>query len=182
MSGDGRATRTAGGRESERLVVLGFDPGATTGWAYLEVSLAAATWIAAGAERDPSELLHRVQTTATLDLVALERVATVFPRDRFGTAMARDLAHASWIGGEIAGAVRMLRRAVAECEATEWRKALVGATSPSDAKITRALRMHLRLPARSNAHERDAAGVALFCARRELLRQRVVRPARTEGP
>jgi Holliday junction resolvasome RuvABC endonuclease subunit len=173
-------------RPARSLIVLGVDPGATTGWALVKVSLSVSgsQWLAAGAEREPSNVLSVMRGSMLtagerIELVAIETIGTVFPRARFGAGMAKDLARASRIGGELAGAAKVMGLTVAEVEAAAWRRALTGRGAPKDRLVKLALGMVIKLPARSNAHERDAAGVALHCARRALVNARL---RFTEGP
>jgi Holliday junction resolvasome RuvABC endonuclease subunit len=66
---------------------------------------------------------------------------------------------------EVAGIIQGLAFA-AKCgmtffSAREWRSVIVGAPAPSDAAVAAALSSLVELPKRSNAHHRDAVGVAL---------------------
>lgn len=56
---------------------------------------------------------------------------------------------------------RSLLGPCAQIAPERWRSVVCGKPTPSDADVKRALGIHLTLPARSNAHERDACGVAL---------------------
>jgi hypothetical protein len=52
---------------------------------------------------------------------------------------------------------------VVTVDAATWRSALVGSRSPSDAEVARVIRLRVpNWPRVSNAHQRDAAGCALY--------------------
>lgn len=79
--------------------------------------------------------------------------------------IARGLIAARGQAGEFAGHARALGVRVLEVEATVWRKAIVGSATAKDARIKAAVLGRLvGAPRVTNAHSRDAAGVALWAA------------------
>ena len=68
------------------------------------------------------------------------------------------------LAGHLRGHAEALGLCVVEVPATEWRLGLTGRSNASDAHVERALRMRLAWTGRTNADERDAAGVR--CGRR----------------
>lgn len=68
-------------------------------------------------------------------------------------------------GARFVGTAQAHGYAVVEASAEQWRRQLTGRGAANDAAIKRALAPFVDgLPARTNAHVRDALGVALFAA------------------
>ncbi len=151
------------------MLAAGIDPGATSGIVLLDVRGARAWWLADESTRDPfaSDLLRE----PSLDVVCIETPTVMLARDRFSPWMATNVANAK-------AQARELRRhfldrgiAVLEVTAGQWRGRLIGKASADDALIAMMIpRLILDWPARSNAHVRDAAGVALWGARTAAMR------------
>lgn len=145
--------------------VLGIDPGKTVGLALLDVGASQARFLDASAL--DAALLDGPLMFATFapapDLVAIEKVEHVHGSDRMGSSYAEGLARAAWVGGELAAAARAAGLRVITVEASAWRRAIVGSRTASDATIAKAIRLRVPTwPSKSNAHQRDAAGVALW--------------------
>lgn len=158
-------------RVAPRVRVLGVDPGSTIGVALIAVGTSTATGLLVGAWRasNDEELdaararLSKILHEEEIDLVAVERVEHVHGSARMGSSYAEGLTRAAWIGGEIAGMARAAEIEVVTVEAGTWRAALAGARSATDAEVKRMVMARVPgWPTTSNAHERDAAGVALY--------------------
>jgi Holliday junction resolvasome RuvABC endonuclease subunit len=158
--------------------VLGVDPGSTIGIAMLSVLRPSATGLLVGAWRAASDReldealvrLSKILDEEPIDLVAVERVEHVHGSDRMGSSYAEGLTRAAWIGGEIAGAARARGLKVVTVDAPTWRSALVGSRRASDAEVKRMVLTRIPgWPSSSNAHERDAAGVALWAGLKPAL-------------
>jgi Holliday junction resolvasome RuvABC endonuclease subunit len=158
-------------RPAAPIRVLGLDPGADIGWAILDVgtSTAEPVWTGTASARTDAEikaawhLLLEVIDTHHPRLVAIERVERVHGTPRMGSSYAQGLARAAWIGGGLCALVRSKGLEPVTVEAPVWRLELVGIRSATDREVKEMLSTRCpHWPARSNAHERDAAGVALF--------------------
>lgn len=153
------------------LRVLGIDPGRRVGVALLEMTKAGhasgvrlATWTDESDSRLSDELLREVMR-ADIDVVGVERVERVHGSARMGSSYAEGLARGNWIGGLLAGLARAQQVRVVTVEAREWRQALVGSRTASDAQVASMVRLRVaNWPRRSNEHERDAAGVAIWAS------------------
>ena len=162
-----------------QVLILGLDVGSREiGLALLDVPDGAtaavvrtkAVWLArAKLEIEPT-LALLTSLAGTVDLVAIEPPGGVHPgvlRAR-GAAAAMGIAQHANLGAKLAGRARghaeALGMRVVEIPATEWRLGLVGRANASDAVIERALRHRITWTGRSNADERDGAGVALWAA------------------
>ena len=147
------------------MIVLGYDPGAATGWSVVDCSKPAAPRLVSFGVADgaPEEL-----PVGAIGLVAVETVVSVYSRERFGAGMATALVNAARIEGRIIEMAKRAGIAVVQCTAGDWRKALTGKRAPSDAEVKARLGLRLALP-RCSAHVRDAVGVAIYCAERRRL-------------
>jgi len=150
-------------------VVLGLDPGSTIGVCVLDVgahqaSLVSATcWNEDADEILSSKLRELLWQSPRPELVAIERVYDVHGSARMGSSYAQGLALSNWIGGLLAGVARSQGVRVVTPPAGTWRKALCGSPRATDAQVKQMVRLRVPdWPARSNAHERDGAGVALW--------------------
>ena len=156
---------------------IGVDPGATVGlalmrhdWArstsvvfvekasvrsWAEAVSAIAGWVAFIEQREPAPSLIGV----------VERVEKVFPVKRknvkgISSRMASALLNSTECAVEIRAALRPLCEFVLEVPAAMWRRGLLGLASPSDAQIAEVVSTLYPSLGRSNAHERDAIGLA----------------------
>lgn len=158
------------------LVVLGLDPGSTAhGWAVLLVSLAGARYHSAGhwagsAARLVRLLHHRQRVTPAdpacppIDLVAVEVPGAVYK-----LSCIKQLLLTAGQAGRALGAAEGVGLAHVDVAPGVWRLAVVGSNAPHDALIKDKLPPQIvGWPARSNAHVRDAAGVALYAGRAAL--------------
>ena len=91
--------------------------------------------------------------------VAVESVEQVFTRARFGASMGTGLVRAARQTGIFVELARARGALVLEVPAARWRKGLTGRGNATDAQIKIALSGLLR-GERTNAHERDALGLA----------------------
>jgi len=164
------------------VIVLGVDPGGTIGWCVLDCSTTGAqpALVKAGSTRDPLEVPWRSYGVA---LVAVELPEGFYPsaarKGTGGAVLARTaegLIEAARIGARILGRAEEAGLRVLEVAAPDWRRALgvrAGGRRAQDVdqQVARAVPDHVRgWPPRSNAHVRDAAGVALFAARAARVR------------
>ena len=161
------------------FLVLGIDPGAVTGWCLLDLAPSRPRWLDGGSFRGP---LAWLPMWSLAEFVAVESVAGVFPRAGFGTGMATALLHAAELGGRILGQCQVRGVATQQASALEWRRGIVGSAQASDARVKAVLELRVDAMPRTNAHARDAAGVALFCGQRaRLARMRVDPPCWAQG-
>ena len=153
------------------MIILGFDPGAWTGFAIIDMRESTPVVIHAGKIRaealDGRELIEKaLGVIAPPSLVAVEKIVSVYPRAGFSTPMATAIANATRIEGRILEAASNHKMKSACCTAKEWRAALLGDAQPTDAMVKSVLERRLKYLGRVSAHARDAAGVALFCGLR----------------
>ena len=157
------------------MIVLGFDPGAWTGYAVVDLSPRLPMVLQSGKLRgdqmDGSELIDAATKglNVALDLIAVEKVIGVYPRAGFSPPMATALANATRIEGRILEAASHRRIHSSTCSASEWRYAILGDARPSDALVKSALDRRVQSRGKMNAHSRDAVGTALFCGMRSKL-------------
>lgn len=157
--------------------VLGID--APQGWAVLQIDGGKPVYVDAGEldAADPPVALATILSVYNPDLVAIERVETVVPRDGFGPNMAGNLYRSGWTGGELRDRARTMGFNVVLVEAPEVRAAF-GIRAPkgkADAMAAQVLRARCPswpAPAKpgqrsSTVHERDAALAGLFAVMRE---------------
>lgn len=163
------------------MIVLACDPGATTGWAIVDMTGARPRIVSCGHWRAKPETLTEMHEIATehFDLVAVESVQKMYYRDRFSAAMATAIQNATRIEERILAAARARNIPTAICTAAEARAAIAGARNASDARIKMALQRQVDgLPKRTSSHARDAIVTGIFCGRRhrvEGLRRAVSR-------
>ena len=171
------------------MIVLGIDPGATIGLALLDVpaawvrgaasrsgkarvvavgsarpegaatQIAVRAWLASALEKHP-EL--GAEPSTVLDVVGIERPSGY----AYSAARVGPLLDAAWQGGELAGwaANSHLATTVATVPAGDWRRLVVGTPSARDAQVAAALGSWVVDLGRTNAHGRDAIGVAIGAA------------------
>lgn len=152
---------------------MSFDPGAHCGWAAGEQHRPGERVEALGCgvlDRGISDGIDdRVAEAYDLiarfrpDVILVETVSFVFPREGFGPDMAGNLVRASRLGGRIYQLSEDHGYPTAEVSAEQWRKAIVGKASPENNEITPVIMArYLNWPKRSNNHERDAGGLLAF--------------------
>lgn len=153
---------------------LGIDPGPTSlGWALVDVTPRERTWLRGGTW-DTEDLpdFVEVMRAARLDLVAVEVPNGIYrPRSReMGQAIRElrargmQLAQTMGVAMQYVGAFRGAGMRVVEISASDWRRGVVGKSSPTDAQVAAVLeRIVMGMP-RTNAHARDALGCALAAA------------------
>jgi Holliday junction resolvasome RuvABC endonuclease subunit len=147
------------------MLILGADVGARTGWALLACDRAA-SFVACGelprvGRADALEALIR---STRPDLVAFERPAGY----AYDAARVKHLLAAAEIAGALADRARR-HVEVVEYTATEWRGALCSRASATNPQVETMVRLRVTgwpAPRKSNEHERDAAGVALYAYER----------------
>jgi len=153
------------------VIVLGVDPGKTTGLAVLEFKGTRVSYVEHATATDPiavvlCDMFDRGDLAdGKLDLVAVEIAERANNRARFGPSMATGLLQANEAGNELL--LALVRAgytgATAKVTAANWRRFLCRRGSASDARIAAAVTRTVRgWPARSNEHARDAAGVAMY--------------------
>jgi Holliday junction resolvasome RuvABC endonuclease subunit len=149
-----------------KISVLGVDPGSRrTGLTVLLLEDNMATWVDAQTlepDQIRPDLFSQYRLNHDVSAVFIEK-----PEGRNGPAV-KHIPPTALIAGEVGGMCRTLGLPVAYLLAREWRKPLCGRGSAKDSEIEIALSAHIDLPKRTNAHVRDAAGVALIGGR-ELL-------------
>lgn len=150
-------------------MTLGIDPGVTIGVCLLDVGASQAAVLARDAWNEDcdemlSSKLRALLQTSKPELVAIERILDVVDfRGNVRANYAQGLALSNWIGGLLAGVARSQGVRVATPSAHEWRSSLCGTRMATDAQVKQMVRLRCpSWPAKSNPHERDAAGVALW--------------------
>jgi len=143
------------------IVVLGIDPGPSAhGWALLRVlDLQTAEWLALGVDKpDWYDALTLASFAVRPELVAIERPAG----GGYSPATVPPLLETAYQAGILAGRALAAGLDVSPLCAADWRREVVGRGNAEDAAIKDAvLRLVTGWPKKSNAHHRDAAGVAL---------------------
>lgn len=116
-------------------------------------------------------LLERARAGHPRIMLAVERRCDVTPRaGGITSSMATELKAAAETGMIAWTLARSLGYITDMASPDEWRASLCGSRKATDALIGAAVPLAVQdWPKRSNAHERDAAGVALFCGRREVI-------------
>jgi len=158
------------------MIVLGVDPGAPAkptpgnrapvalhGWCLLDVQPGERpVWVDAG--HDTTDfVLSRMRDTAP-GAVVIER-----PSRAHTVEVNMPLLATAFAAGEFYGRALEQGRTAAVLTAEDWRVCVAGSRSPSDAVVKVAVGRLVALPRQTNAHERDAAGVALGWALRSGL-------------
>ena len=150
------------------MIVLGLDPGVTTGWARVRlehgkrpVVLDCGTFRSESARHAGKQFEVALAALPTSTLYAIETLAGIaFPAKGGGIVGAliaaakveerlRVLAEQSAHGG------------VYDLTAHQWRQAVVGKRAATTQQIADALALRVVMPKRTNAHVRDAIGVAV---------------------
>jgi Holliday junction resolvasome RuvABC endonuclease subunit len=151
--------------------VLAFDPGATTGWALIELDrplerarLCASGELRADQPRGAREAVESVLTEAAADVVAVE---CTIGESFGGRTNVSDLVACARLDGMLVGWAEAHGLQVVEVPAASWRHALLRKPAARDREIQRALVFKLSNPPgprKSNAHTRDAMGLAVVAA------------------
>lgn len=154
-------------------IILGIDPGSKqSGFAYLNGTEEGGTWrydfVRTG--RLENDKVRDLVTGTHWDVLAIERVQGLVYSSK-GNGASGHLIETADFAGELRGTGRTIARfgdgskRVTSFTAREWRKAIVGKPNPENREVTPVvLRMVNGWPKRSNNHERDAGGVAIFGA------------------
>jgi Holliday junction resolvasome RuvABC endonuclease subunit len=147
------------------ILVLGVDPGPTShGWALVHVTgLDGGRFVICGECKDqPAENILRLVKTPS-GLLAIEVPARFLPSN--GThypAVAGALMGTTYQAGRLASIAEDRGLASVEMTAADWRREVCGKGAAKDGQVAEAVgRLVSGWPKRSNAHVRDAAGVAL---------------------
>lgn len=164
------------------MKALAFDPGKHAGWAVADLAAAGARGVAVacgildrgiadGRDERVAEGIDLIARHCP-DLVLVETVDFVVARERFGADMAGHLVRAARLGGRLFQAAIDHGFEAQEVSAEEWRRALTGTGQPENKAIAEVIRLrYANWPAKSNNHERDAAGLALYGADRAMRRR-----------
>lgn len=162
----------------ESMIVLGIDPGATVGLALIEVPpVGRPKWLWHGDTRR----VQRAIVSAMYDASASLGVRV--PVDAIAIEEVRGYVYEKQRGAELFKTSQREGRLIEQAESyglapimvsrADWRKALCGNGSADDAKVKRALELQaVGMPKRTNAHVRDAAGVAIVGARMAMAARR----------
>lgn len=157
------------------MLILAIDPGcaakptprtprpdpARHGWCLLEILPdQRPVWCNAGHD-ERGLLVDLIKMSSDLGTVVVER-----PSRAHKAEANMPLLETAFAAGEFAGLASAAGRAVHVLTAEVWRLTVTGLRGPTDAQVKAALGRLLTLPARSNAHERDACGVGLGWALR----------------
>jgi len=143
--------------------VLGVDPGSShVGMTVLDIGDSPTSWVSQETMR-PEEFTPATFSTyksgCDVYMVAIEA-----PVGRTGPWVG-PVVQTALIAGEIFGICKTLGMRPQYVLCKDWRKMLCGKGNASDAEVKEALSREVCLPVRTNAHVRDAAGVALVAGR-----------------
>lgn len=153
------------------MIALGIDTGANTAWALVDVPryapMPAVKAVGMLGRGDRAAELRALINAAILPIecVGIEHVVTVFPRERFGAAMASNLVAAAVVVGELKNECSHAALQAKLVTAGEWRKAIIGNARATDKDISQWLGLAVYCNHRTNEHTRDAIGVAIYAAR-----------------
>lgn len=153
--------------------VLSFDPGSTkSGWAELDVADAfgpiVLRYVAAGEVPSTRDAVRDLIVNSEAEIVAVEKLAGIAYQTK-GAGIVSALIASSNVAGMIAALAYAEGRQVVEMPAVEWRRMVCGKPNASDKIIKDVIPRLVRMwPRRSNCHERDAAGLAIAVAWREV--------------
>ncbi len=143
--------------------VLAFDPGEhSTGWCLLESAITRgfARYLDGGNVESTKSAFRTLIATIepTRTICAIEAPSGHIHEHVRGAALLATARVAGWIGG-----IAFSQEAkTIEVSASKWRLAICGKTNPSDAIVKLAVsRYTVGMPARSNAHVRDALGCGI---------------------
>ena len=145
------------------MLIFAIDPGPREhGWCLVEILPGERpSWHSAGKAIDVTPMFAAPDLAAVL----VERPSGYVHEHARGAALL-DTAYQAGLLVGLASAASEGRHTVQDMPPEQWRVAVTGLRSPSDAQVKAALGRLLDLPARSNAHERDACGLAVGWALR----------------
>lgn len=155
------------------MIITGFDPGSNkTGWCSLDVRGGGtvpveATFFEAGiVASEPYELAELLRALKP-EVVAIEKLEGFAFGGGKGPGVVSALVASSRVAGMLSGLAYAAQIEAVEMTALVWRKLVIGNASAKDVQIADVVpaRVH-GWPKRSNAHTRDAGGVALATALR----------------
>lgn len=137
--------------------ILAFDAGPRkTGWSLVSMGPTPIVLSVGEVASHPEDLAALVAETAPAH-VGIE----VIKGYAFAQARTAMLMATSEVAGIIQGLAFAAKCGMTFFSAREWRAIIVGVPAPSDAEVAAALAGLVVLPSRTNAHHRDAVGVAL---------------------
>ncbi len=152
---------------ASRVYVLGIDPGPTRcGWAF--------------ASREGGRFIYRGGGLVASTVAALDALLAAHPSGLVGLEVVEGYAFAqarssalvatSAVAGILEGLAK--GRQLVKLSAASWRRIVLGLRSPTDAQIKEVVgRLVDGLPTRTNAHVRDALGVAIAASWTTRLRR-----------
>jgi|SRR5690606_5922310 len=155
----------------ESMIVLGIDPGATVGLALIEVpAVGRPKWIWHDAIREEELSLPELQWDEDAPgVIAIEQVEGY----AYDHVRSKALIQTARLEGRLIEQARAMGYDPGMVSRSQWRKALCGNGSADDAEVKRALELQtVGMPKRTNAHARDAAGVAIVGARMAMAARR----------
>jgi Holliday junction resolvasome RuvABC endonuclease subunit len=134
-------------------------------------------WGAVRRERDGLVYVAHGSITVGLDqpyqhgllelLARMPRVAIECPQHAYSAATASPIIATARAAGELAGRLAVLGLQPVYITAADWRRELLGVANAHDAAVKAWLKQHVTgMPTRSNAHVRDALGLACHMAMR----------------
>lgn len=153
---------------TSRVTILALDPGSTSsGWCLVEASRSRAINVRAlamGEVESTPNALRELLVERLPDVVAVEVLRGIAYPSK-GAGIVGNLVSSSFAAGVIVGLARAFELAVVEMPAVQWRRAVLGKANASDREIAWTIpRLVDEWPKRSNAHERDAGGLAVGVA------------------
>lgn len=146
--------------------ILSVDPGSTSaGWSIITQSPRARPQFVAGGTCPvtPSALSELLADHAPVDVLAIETIE-IYGAQGMAVRM-RDLAKTSGAAELLRGLAFGKGIPVLGITASEWRLAVIGKRSPSDAEVKRTVTSLVDGLPRTNEHVRDATGLAILAAR-----------------
>lgn len=160
------------------LIVIGVDPGSKKNeqgepigaWAALRVPYRRPARYIAHGTGTAKQIVEAVQSVPNVDLVAVEQASHLHPKKSPGAlySVAKHLLETTKMATTVSIKLALQHYKVVEATANEWRRAVVGTPSPSDALVLSAVRMRvLDWPPTADEHHADAAGCALAMAWKE---------------
>jgi len=164
------------------VIVLGFDPGVSCGWALVEVARPPQRprFVRAGVIAGEAPLAQFVDLMRGVDLVAIEQTSGIAFAGKKG--IVANLIDCAAVHGGIARIAESVGLPVELVRAVDWRSALLRKPNASDAEISAwCQRNVLEMPTRSSVHARDAMGAAIAGALRRFSAAQLARsvPPRT---
>lgn len=157
------------------LIVVGVDPGSKKNeqgepvgaWAALRVPYRRPARYISHGTGTAKQIIEAVQAIPDVDMVAVEQAAHLHPKSSPGAlySVAKNLLETTKMATAVSMTLALQHYKVVEATANEWRRAVVGTPSPSDALVLSAVRMRvLDWPPMADEHHADAAGCALAMA------------------